>query len=143
MPKQFSIQPLANLSDESFPAKAEITLPEGCTVECQQYSNHVYLLLHYSTNYKKVQSRTIIFVIEGDSIPDDYEYIGGVIANEASSAEINDEDDKDDEIIDVPADAETFYKLLTMINVYISPESKSAGAEKRWSFLGDSNAPRN
>lgn len=143
MPKQFSIQPLADLSDDSFPSQAEIKLPEGCTVECQQYSNHVYLLLHYSSSYKKLQSRSILFALEGDNIPDDYEYIGGVIANEASSSEIADEDDDSDEIIDIPADAETFYKLLTMINVYISPESKSAATEKRWSFLGDSNAPRN
>jgi len=142
MPKQFSIQPLANLNDESFPTQAEITLPEGCTVECQQYSNHVYLLLHYSTNYKKVHRRSVLFALEGDSIPDDYEYVGGIIANEASSADTEGDEEDSDDLIEVPADAETFYKMLAMINVYISPESKSITTEKRWSFLGDSNATR-
>ncbi len=145
MAKRFTIKPLADLHNSEFPMRADIDLPEGASVECQQYSNHVYLLIHYTPQYTHTHKREIFMAVEGEDIPSNYEYIGGIIANDAgpSDEELANEEageDEESEFIDVPRDPEQFYKLLTMINVYISPEKRKVLDSKSWSFLGANDA---
>lgn len=142
MAKRFFIKPLADLHSGEFPMKADIDLPEGASVECQQYNNHIYLLIHYTPQYSHTHKREIFMALEGDDIPSNYEYIGGIIANDAgpSDEELDNEEEDDDDFIEVPRDPEQFYKLLTMINVYISPEKRKVYDSKSWSFLGANDA---
>jgi hypothetical protein len=139
--KCFSIYPLADLNKELMPTNKQVMVPAGSEIQSHQYANHVYLTVHSRTNQTRTALREIMFAIPFQEIPNDYELIGTIIANEAlglDDDENSDEDsDEESEILEeVPTDPEEFYSVLALINVYISPEMPiSARDGKSWSFI--------
>jgi hypothetical protein len=150
MAKCFTITPFLNLLEEDLPSQKDVDLPEGCSVECQQYANHVYFVVHHDPEMAhRLLKRKVILASQGHVVPNNFTQIGCLILNELDLAGLGEESDEGDEEMDmddmmeVPKDAETFYRMLTMVNIYIGPESRSYTNSRSWSFLGDSHANGN
>ena len=138
--KFFSIYPLADLNKELVPGGRQVMLPANSTVTCHQYANHVYLTVHSKANQTRTALREIIFATPNKDIPDEFECIGTLVANEAAGPEPEegdvDEDGDDFLLEEIPSDPEEFYSALFLVNVYISPDKTVSDRDgKSWSFI--------
>lgn len=130
MRKRFMLKPLFNLN-EDMPNLLSVEIPVGSKVDCKQYANHVFLVIHHSTAFEvPLCTRQVALRMEGDAVPGDWEWIGSVIANESGLGA-----EEDEELVEIPLDTESFFNMLAFFNVYLSPERVKIGDSKSWSFI--------
>jgi hypothetical protein len=143
--KQFRIQPLMNLAAKNLPREVELTMPAGCTVRVNQYYNYVWFMIEEPKDMKTRVKRNAVIVTEGESVPNDYEYVGYIIGNllgdspllDEEGNQITEEDEDEEAIIDSPETEEEFYASFFPLCVYIAPEKSSRLNDKSWSYLGE------
>lgn len=133
----FFVKPFFNLNDKEFPAESVVDMPKGSTIRVTQYLNFVFFQVYTPLSENtEMTTRTVRLITEGQAVPADWFLVGSVVLNEVSSdAELDEEDDdEEDDIITVPSNPEEFYTLLTMANVYLSPELPEKTQFTSWRF---------
>jgi hypothetical protein len=127
MPQTFMVKPFFNLdSSEGVPKQVAIAVPKGGTVAVEQMYNFIFLRIHFDLAAEDAIERTMLLAFEGEEVPSNYEHIGVIVANETT-------DDTASE--PMPQTDEEFYDALTILNVYISPETTQKRDPNKWSFL--------
>jgi len=145
--KQFKIKPLMNLASKTLPREVEITMPVGGKLRVEQYYNFVWFMLEEPTEPTTEVKRNALIVTEGESVPDDYEYLGYIIGNligdspllgeDGKELDEEEEEEEESQIVDSPETEEEFYASFFPLCVYLSPEKPSRLNDKSWKYLGE------
>ena len=137
MDQTFLVKPFFNLNDKEFPAESTVEIPRGATLRVNQYFNFVFFQVYTPVAENlEMNSRTVRLVTEQQPVPADWALIGSIILNEATTngSDTLMDEDEDGEIMDIPTDPEEFYRLLTIANVYLSPELPTKKEFTSWRF---------
>jgi hypothetical protein len=135
----FFVKPFFNLNDKEFPADSIVDMPRGATLRVHQYFNFVFFQIYTPVaEVVDMTSRSVRMITEQQAVPADWALVGSVILNEAntsgSDTVLGDNDEEDSDLIDIPTDPDEFYRLLTIANVYLSPELPDKKEFSSWRF---------